>query len=577
MPVETDITTLRIVPFTLGEAIKDKRMWVDTYQRNYSWDAGHIRDLFDDFERTIKQGVPTEHFLGSIVVVADAAKAKVVDGQQRIATTMMLFGAMRDYFFNSGNKAKADAYRNTFLTSVNEDTLKPEPHLVLNTVDDSFFLNRILLSPDAIERQLEEGKEPTRPSNLRIAEGAKISREQVERIVSGLSPKDAEERLTQWKDFIIQRARVIWMTVPDDGTAYSVFETMNDRGLRLSATDLLKNLLFALSKQQDYSAKVQEHWFKMAGTLEATKLKDSVLTYVRHYWISSRTKATTPDLYKTIKRNIRDKDDALSFAKELNDSSALYAGLLNADHAMWNPYPAEIKEDVKILSKSLQLVTVRPLLLSGVERFKEDHTVLKKFFRSIVNWSVRLLVAGKLGSGALEETYGDVARKLRRGKIDSIKKLREELADVIPPDEAFRNIMRAVVVSQPTLQKYYLRTLENVARVEAGESDTEPTILKHNVEHILPKNKEKAYKHLPPETVKAYLNRLGNLTLLKSKDNELIGDEDYATVKRPIFTQSQSVLTSQIAAKYDTWGPNQIIDWQDYLAGLALKAWPIKV
>jgi hypothetical protein len=36
MPVETDVTALDINKYTLGDAVKDKRMWVDTYQRNYS-------------------------------------------------------------------------------------------------------------------------------------------------------------------------------------------------------------------------------------------------------------------------------------------------------------------------------------------------------------------------------------------------------------------------------------------------------------------------------------------------------------------------------------------------------------
>jgi hypothetical protein len=575
MPVEADIVQLRITQYTLGEAVKDKRMWVDTYQRNYSWKSDHVRDLYEDFERVIKQGPPAEHFLGSIVVVADGARSKIVDGQQRLATTTMLFAAMRDYFHYAGNKDKATAYQNQYLTTINEDTLQPEPHLLLNTVDHAFFCNRILLAPDAIDRKLEESKDPTLPSHKLICEAADIAREQISHIVKALPPQEADAKLTQWKDFILQRARVIWLVVPDDGTAYSVFETMNDRGLRLSATDLLKNLLFALSKEEAYSAKVQEHWFKMTGTLEAVEHKDAVLNYVRHFWIASRTKATTVDLYKTIKRNIQDKDDALSFARQLNETSPVYAALLNADHASWNKYPPEVREDVRTLHR-LGLVTVRPLLLSGVEQFKNDHTVLRRFFRSLVNWSVRFLVAGKLGSGALEERYGEVSRKLRKGELKTIKKLREELADVIPTDEAFKNLFRGMTVSQVQLQRYYLRTLEELARVQQGKGDVEPVRGKHNIEHIIPRSAEKSYQNLPPETRKAYVNRLGNLALLNTKKNELIGDAEYLD-KRPIFAQSEVVLTADLATKYDAWGPEQIIKRQDDLADLALKAWPIKV
>jgi hypothetical protein len=573
MPIDADIVQLHISPYTLGEAIKDKRMWVDTYQRNYAWLGDHIRDLYEDFQKVINQGAPAEHFLGSIVVVSTNGRAKIVDGQQRLATTTILFAAMRDYFFSVGDKEKATAYQTQYLTSINEDTLKPEPHLMLNTVDNLFFLHRIVISPDAPDRQIEESKEPSLTSHKLICDAATIAKETILRIVDGLPSAHALEQISKWKDFILQRARIIWIVVPDDGTAYSVFETMNDRGLRLSATDLLKNLLFALSKEDAYQGKVQEYWFKMAGNMEGSGQKDAVLTYVRHLWISSRTKATTNDLYKVIKRNIKDKDDALTFAKQLYDSSSLYTALLSSQHELWHKYPEEIAEDVYTLNQ-LRLITVRPLLLSGIDRFKDQPDVLRKFMRSLVNWSVRFLVAGRLGSGTLEEKYGEVARKLRSGTINTVDKVRKELIDVIPPDESFKNLFREMTVSQVYLQRYYLRALEAVERLD--KDGLEPIKGKHNIEHVMPKNPEKAYKHIAPETIKAYTNRLGNLALIKAKDNVLIGDSDFA-VKKPILTISKILLTAAIGKDYDKWGPEQIATRQGALAELALKTWPIKV
>src|SRR5438105_13875294 len=119
MPIDADVVQLRIAQYTLGEAVKDKRMWVDTYQRNYAWQADHVRDLYEDFEKVITQGPPAEHFLGSIVAVSDNARSKIVDGQQRLATTTMLFAAMRDYFHSVGDKDRATAYQNQYLTTIN--------------------------------------------------------------------------------------------------------------------------------------------------------------------------------------------------------------------------------------------------------------------------------------------------------------------------------------------------------------------------------------------------------------------------------------------------------------------------
>jgi hypothetical protein len=574
MPIDTDVTSLNISPYTLGEAIKDKRMWVDTYQRHYAWEADHVRDLYEDFEKVIKQGAEAEHFLGSVVVEVKDGRVKIVDGQQRIATTMILIAAMRDHFFAIGEKVRSDAYQNEFLYSINVDTLNPESHLVLNTDDHDFFTTRIVLPPDSPQRILEESKKPSLPSHILILGAAEIAKETIKKIAHGLPKHEAIEKLGKWKDFVLQRSRIIWIGVPDDGTAYSVFETMNDRGLSLSATDLLKNLLFALAQSDDsYRAKIQEHWFSMSGTMNGIEdFKNAVPTYVRHLWISSRTKATVDDLYKVIKRNIGDKQDALKFAKLLQNTAPIYAALLSKNHPRWNSYPEEVGEHINTIS-TLRLQTVRPLLLSGIERFKSKPDAFRKFLNSIVNWSVRFLVAGRLGSGALEEKYGEAARKLRSGDITKTEEIMKQLADVLPPDEQFKNLFGQINVSQSYLQRYYLKTLEAVER--DGKDDLEPMKGKYNIEHVLPQSPEKHWKHIPPETRKAYTNRLGNLGLLQLKKNEFAGDSPFS-VKKPILSASPILLTKQFAT-YDDWNTSQIKDRQEKLAALAVKAWPLKV
>jgi uncharacterized protein with ParB-like and HNH nuclease domain len=74
-------------------------------------------------------------------------------------------------------------------------------------------------------------------------------------------------QVLRWSNFLYESARVIWVTVPDDRAAYIVFETMNDRGLELSATDLIKNYLFgkAGTQQGDYFEQVKQQWSSMVG------------------------------------------------------------------------------------------------------------------------------------------------------------------------------------------------------------------------------------------------------------------------------------------------------------------------
>jgi hypothetical protein len=73
------------------------------------------------------------------------------------------------------------------------------------------------------------------------------ARKHVRAIVASLDPKDHGDLLNGWVSFIEHRAMVVLLRVPNDANAYKMFETLNDRGLRTSQADLIKNYLFGRS------------------------------------------------------------------------------------------------------------------------------------------------------------------------------------------------------------------------------------------------------------------------------------------------------------------------------------------
>src|SRR5258707_15262103 len=84
-----------IGPEAIGHALKDKSLYVPPNQRDYSWKDEHVNDLYDDLTAAI-DAQAEEYFLGSIVVIKQQDdRLMVVDGQQRLATTLILFGAIR--------------------------------------------------------------------------------------------------------------------------------------------------------------------------------------------------------------------------------------------------------------------------------------------------------------------------------------------------------------------------------------------------------------------------------------------------------------------------------------------------
>src|SRR5207247_405419 len=86
---------LEITRQGIGKLIKDGNLAVPPNQREYSWRAEHVTDLYQDLAKAIADEEP-DYFLGSIVVAKTNGQMEVFDGQQRLATTVILLAAVRD-------------------------------------------------------------------------------------------------------------------------------------------------------------------------------------------------------------------------------------------------------------------------------------------------------------------------------------------------------------------------------------------------------------------------------------------------------------------------------------------------
>ena len=191
----------------------------------------------------------------------------VVDGQQRLATSLILLAAIRD-FFDTVNPDQARKFERTYVLDTPYKSPEPVPHLFLNEKDHAYFFKRVLLpATDEVRKTVEQARKPQRQSHQRINR-AVIAKETVESIARQHRKTVFQtEALDQWVTFLEQSAHVIWVTVPDESAAYVIFETMNDRGLELSATDLIKNYLLGRAGTARIE-QVKTNWNTMTGALE---------------------------------------------------------------------------------------------------------------------------------------------------------------------------------------------------------------------------------------------------------------------------------------------------------------------
>ncbi len=121
----------------IGAVIAHNVLRVPPNQREYSWTEREVTGLFEDLGTAIN-GRWDEYFLGTVVTVARAGFLEVVDGQQRIATTLILLAAIRDRLKAEKDTASVESIER-MLTDIDRRQSAHISRLTLNTDDAAFF------------------------------------------------------------------------------------------------------------------------------------------------------------------------------------------------------------------------------------------------------------------------------------------------------------------------------------------------------------------------------------------------------------------------------------------------------
>ena len=556
----TSLEQIRIEFRGIGEAIKTARFQVPMYQRDYAWKKENVEELLGDLAEAMRTG-ESEYFIGSIVLTAGTGeRLHVTDGQQRLATVSIMFAAIRNYFLENGEAERATELEGEFLLSRDRRTRDSIPRLCLNAHDHNYFESAILKRPDSQETPNADAS-----SHKRLKNAVKTITDYVKKLAS-LNSKDPINALLDWVEYLEHSCKVILATVPDDGNAFTIFETLNDRGLDLAISDLLKNFLF--HKADSRLSEVQHYWTTMTGILEATNEDKVLVSYLRHYWSSVQGLTRERDLYKRVKQKISNIPAAVNLSKDLSSSSVMYAALSNTNHEVWRKYGPTTQGHIATLNL-LRMIRMRPLLLTILDVLKVSEG--RKALKFIVDLAVRNLIVGTPG-GTLETKYCEVAKDIRTSKVNTASQFRNACHIIFPSNTQFRDSFAIATASKAYLARYYLRALEqascNKSHPEFVPNPNSDTV---NLEHILPIRPHVNWPGFTDEQRKAMCPRLGNLVLMRSEDNSVAGNAKFAD-KKKLLRKSSFKLTKSVAQKAN-WGEQEIIARQTALATLAVETW----
>ena len=544
----------------LGSVLKQYNLAVPPNQREYAWTEKEVEALFQDLDKEIANKGQS-YFLGTLVTIPrNLGQLEVVDGQQRLATAAILLSAIRNHL-QEIEQEMARSIETDFLYAFNRDTRDHDPKLRLNVDDNDYFIRR-LVHPD-------QPLESSRPSHELLAEAFSKAECQVEKIVAGLEPKDHGDALNRWVSFLEYQATVILLRVPNSSNAYRMFETLNDRGIKVSQSDLVKNYLFG--QAGDRFDEVQQRWAYMRGALESMEEEDTTITFLRHSLTTMYEFVREADVYDLVASRVSGSLDAVRFSGQLETLANTLVATENPEHERWNQYEESTRGALEILNL-FSISPMRPLLLAIAQKFTEKEAATG--FAFCVGLSVRLMIGTRTRTGTVEQGLAIAANKVYTGEIAAYKQLRLQLMNITPTDGEFAAAFTTATVTNRKLARYYLRSLEMV-----HETEKEPWLVLNananviNLEHVLPTKPGDAWPNFSNDEVRLYRNRIGNLTLLQATKNSGLQSADFET-KKKVYADSPYETTNMIS-KQKEWSTTQIDSRQAYLASLALKAWKV--
>jgi hypothetical protein len=456
------------------------------------------------------------------------------------------------------NEERATALRNRFIGEKDPASLIESSKLLLNETDNAFY-----------QDYLVQLREPLNPrglpkSNRSLWDCFRWFSERITRDDAVVGDGAALAALLS--ETIARQLLFILITVDDELNAYTVFETLNARGLELSSTDLLKNYLFSWIKVAADFEVLQRRWRVLIATVRQERFPE----FLRYHLLCEQPKIRSPRLFKLVRDKVKTPQEVFALLTALEARAELFSAIGDAGHEYWTDYPA-CKPYVRelILFRSRQ---VMPLLFAAWEKLsKEDFSRILKLVSII---AFRYSVVSGLNTNELEPVYHRAAKGVLDGTVVSVAGVFELLKPIYVPDEKFAGDLKILEIDTSgqgrRLVKYILVRLEIDASSVPRDYESDPG----TIEHILPENPTHAWEStFPISDWPRFAYRLGNLTLLEASVNRNVGNGSFAE-KRAAYGLSKYRLSAAITEDYpEEWTPASVEVRQHKLAERATHVW----
>ncbi|RJL35765.1 GmrSD restriction endonuclease domain-containing protein [Bailinhaonella thermotolerans] len=521
--------------FTLQELFDQAIYSIDNYQREYAWTDEDVRILVNDLcgkfgearrDPRTRRGIHHAHpyFLGPFVYYEEGHGVRfLVDGQQRFTTLHLMFMHLH-------RQAVALGYRNAV------DKLVP----VIRKAHEGRWRFRIDIAErrDALQA-LYDGRdyEPGLGSSLSLRNLCARSAEMRELLESRL---DAEE-VSDFIDWMLTRVLMVGIEAPTRASGFHIFESMNDRGSRLTPVDLLKSYLLS-SVGENQEEELNGQWRTMLAELTPGRddpggpsrfLKAALIAhYARLDEGFSDVEEINSSLHLWVRRNARGHlflhgpERYFEFMKALIDLAKIYRTFQSATLRMDREHGLEAIYFNHANGLTNQMAFILAAIRPGeIQSAKAKARVVANF---IDRWYVvRVLADEPALDRDLDELMSRIIPQLR--KCERLGDVATFLASEMPGDGNFQAVTSFGLRGNNSAQvRYLLARLTAFAQTGWGEEDRADDYIapdrRWQIEHIFPNRPERHPEIGDPVEFRLLRNRIAVLGLLKSSVNASLQD-----------------------------------------------------
>lgn len=553
---------------TILEVLDNKKYTVDYFQREYSWQQKHIEQLVTDLTSAfLSEYLPSHervevenynsYYLGPFVLSEKNSKRSIIDGQQRL-TSLTLFMI---YLNNLQREHGLSESIESMIFS--EKFGKKSFNIVVE--------ERI----PCLQSLFDNGSYITKESDDESTQNMAARYEDIE----SAFPKEIDKvSLPYFIDWMKECVILVEIIAYSDDNAYTIFETMNDRGMNLTPTEMLKGFILSRFKDNACRQKANELWKESIQALHSFDKNEDQQFF--QAWLRGQYAETirpgaagskNEDFEKIGTRFHSWVRDNLKLMHLSADSQGDFLTFVNDDFTFFHNAYLKIRKAEGQFNPSLEYVYYiqrwgianslsYPLLLASLEKTDSAALVEKKI--NLVAKYIEIFVVRrsinfkKFSSSSIRYTMYTLVKEVRNKSLTELHAILAQKLNAM--EQTWDGLQTFRLHGQNRrFVKYLLSRISAFIDKNAGRNETfeayyhSPSGKPFEVEHIWANKFEEHTDEFEQKgDFDEYRNRLGGLVLLPSGTNQSYGAKSYSQkidhyIKENLLVQSLCELTYQ--------------------------------